>query len=461
MIEISARQISEIVLGELHGSADVLVSAPAVFDSREAVDGSLFLALVGENQDGHDYVKNAISNGAVLTLSTRVVEGNCIVVSDVLIALSQLAKYVRSQLQDMYVIGITGSQGKTSTKDLLRAICTTVGNTVAPYSSYNNELGVPLTLLQCDYSTKYCIIEMGARHRGDIARLCEIVSPNIGIVLGVGKAHVGEFGSQEAIAQTKSELISSLGKSGIAILGTYDSFTTAMASLHSGKILTFGVNTRDDIRAADVEIREGRAHFDLVTPEGRDAVGLRLVGAHHIANALAAAAAGTALGFSIELIAGSLSTASQSSKWRMELRELKGLLLINDSYNANPDSMQAALRSLALFAQERGGESWAFLGKMHELGESSALEHRAIGTLAQEIGIDHCVLVNAPDYLPEKYEGGEMAVHVMSSIEDAITFSSNMNLGDVALVKASRAEGFEILSEGIENLWNQRIEIEL
>ena len=212
MIEISAHQISQIVLGELHGSADVVVSAPAVFDSREAVDGSLFLALLGENQDGHDYVKNAISNGAVLTLSTRVVEGNCIVVSDVLIALSQLAKYVRSQLQDMYVIGITGSQGKTSTKDLLRAICTTVGNTVAPYSSYNNELGVPLTLLQCDYSTKYCIIEMGARHRGDIARLCEIVSPNIGIVLGVGKAHVGEFGSQEAIAQTKSELISSLGK---------------------------------------------------------------------------------------------------------------------------------------------------------------------------------------------------------------------------------------------------------
>jgi UDP-N-acetylmuramoyl-tripeptide--D-alanyl-D-alanine ligase len=456
MIPLTASEIADIVKGQLHGEPHVVVNMPAVFDSREAKQGSLFLALVGDNQDGHDYVDAALGNGAVLTFSTRTVKGNHIVVSDVIEAVSLLAHYVRSQLSAMKVIGITGSQGKTSTKDLLRSICATSGKTVAPLASYNNELGVPLTLLQCDEKTQYCIIEMGARHKGDIAKLCSVVKPDIGVVLRVGNAHIGEFGSQEAIAQTKSELIQSLAADGIAILGSYDKFTIAMKSLHKGKTITFGENQGDDVRAADIEIREGRAHFDLVTPQGRDAVGLRLIGAHHVSNALAAAAVATALGIAIEVIAGALSTAEIASKWRMELHELEGLMLINDSYNANPESMAAALRTLLLFAQERGGESWAFIGKMHELGESSATHHLDIGTLAQEIGIDHCVAIATPEYAPVSGGSASMTFHNLGTIDEAIEFSSHINKGDVVLVKASRAEHFELLSDGIENAWKER-----
>jgi UDP-N-acetylmuramoyl-tripeptide--D-alanyl-D-alanine ligase len=354
----------------------------------------------------------------------------------------------------MKVIGITGSQGKTSTKDLLRSICATSGKTVAPLASYNNELGVPLTLLQCDEKTQYCIIEMGARHKGDIAKLCSVVKPDIGVVLRVGNAHIGEFGSQDAIAQTKSELIQSLSSDGVAILGSYDKFTIAMKALHKGKTLTFGENQSDDVRAADIETREGRAHFDLVTPQGRDAVGLRLIGTHHVSNALAAAAVATSLGIPIEVIAGALSTAEISSKWRMELHELDGLMLINDSYNANPESMAAALRTLLLFAQERGGESWAFVGKMHELGESSATHHLDIGTLAQEIGVDHLVCIASPEYatslngaLANTSVG--MSVHFCADISQAEQVATGISAGDVILVKASRSEHLEDLADAI------------
>jgi UDP-N-acetylmuramoyl-tripeptide--D-alanyl-D-alanine ligase len=457
MIPLSAREISVIVKGALHGEPNVIVSMPAVFDSREAKNGSLFLALVGDNQDGHDFVEAAIGNGAVLTFSTRNVKGNHVVVSDVIEAVSLLAQFVRSKLSDMTVIGITGSQGKTSTKDLLRSICSASGKTVAPMASYNNELGVPLTLLQCNEQTQYCIIEMGARHKGDISKLCSVVKPDIGVVLRVGNAHIGEFGSQDAIAQTKSELIQSLSSDGVAILGSYDKFTIAMKALHKGKTLTFGENQSDDVRAADIETREGRAHFDLVTPQGRDAVGLRLIGTHHVSNALAAAAVATSLGIPIEVIAGALSTAEISSKWRMELHELDGLMLINDSYNANPESMAAALRTLLLFAQERGGESWAFVGKMHELGESSATHHLDIGTLAQEIGIDHCVAIATPEYAPVSGGNASMTFHNLATIDSAIEFSSHINQGDVVLVKASRAEHFELLADGIEKAWKERV----
>ena len=457
MIPLSAQEISVIVKGALHGEPNVIVSMPAVFDSREAKNGSLFLALVGDNQDGHDFVEAAIGNGAVLTFSTRNVKGNHVVVSDVIEAVSLLAQFVRSKLSDMTVIGITGSQGKTSTKDLLRSICSASGKTVAPMASYNNELGVPLTLLQCNEQTQYCIIEMGARHKGDIAKLCSVVKPDIGVVLRVGNAHIGEFGSQDAIAQTKSELIQSLSSDGVAILGSYDKFTIAMKALHKGKTLTFGENQSDDVRAADIETREGRAHFDLVTPQGRDAVGLRLIGTHHVSNALAAAAVATSLGIPIEVIAGALSTAEISSKWRMELHELDGLMLINDSYNANPESMAAALRTLLLFAQERGGESWAFVGKMRELGESSATHHLDIGTLAQEIGIDHCVAIATPEYAPVSGGNASMTFHNLATIDSAIEFSSHINQGDVVLVKASRAEHFELLADGIEKAWKERV----
>ena len=452
MITLTAGEIALLVGGELHCDKDLLVSKAPIFDSRLSTPGSFFLALQGEKQDGHEYVAEAYRLGAVFSLTTRVIDGPCIVVKDVIAALLILAGFVRRKLSSLTVIGITGSQGKTSTKDLLAHMLSAVGPTVAPLGSFNNDLGLPITLLECDEKTRFCILEMGARHKGDIARLCEIATPNIGVVLTVGSAHLGEFGSALAIAETKSELIQSLDQSGIAILGTYDEFTPHMATLHEGRTIMFGERADLEVRAADIEIREGRPHFDIVTSAGRDAVGMRFVGAHQISNALAAAAVGTALNLPLELIASSLSTAESSSKWRMELVELEDLLIINDSYNANPVSMAAAMRSLALFAQERGGQSWAFIGKMHELGESGPSLSAAIGTLAQEIGIDHLVVVNAPEYGDGM---GELAVHHVLSIEGAQEFFGYVAQGDVVLVKASRSEGFEKLAQALEHFWKE------
>jgi UDP-N-acetylmuramoyl-tripeptide--D-alanyl-D-alanine ligase len=269
-------------------------------------------------------------------------------------------------------------------------------------------------------------------------------------------AHVGEFGSIETIAKTKSELISSLSDSGIAILGQYDPFTKAMKSLHAGPTLTFGSGHSDDVRATEVEMREGRPHFDLVTPDGRAAVGLRIVGEHQIANALACAAVGTALGFSIDSIATALSTALIESKWRMEIREFSEVLLINDSYNASPDAVEAALRSLILFAQERGGRAWAFLGKMAELGESSAVAHQQVGTLAYQMGIDHLVCIDAPDYQPAEQSEGQTNLHLCDR-NGARAIAEQIEPGDVILVKASRSERFEILAEEIEEVVKRKI----
>jgi len=448
MITLKASEIAKIVGGELIGD-DVAVTAPPVFDSNSATSGSIFLALKGEKADGHTYIDSAFANGAVLAIVSSPSTKRCIVVKDVLTALNKLAAHVREALPDLTVIAITGSQGKTTTKDLLQHILESVGNTVAPQGNFNNELGTPITLLQCDASTKFCILEMGARHVGDIAALCEMAKPNIGVVLRVGTAHIGEFGSAEAVATAKSEMISSLDKSAVAILGQYDPFTQKMASLHDGEIITFGESTSADVRATDIEIREGRPHFDLVTSAGRAAVGLRIVGIHQVANALAAAAVATTLGASIDLIAGALSTAELHSKWRMEISEITGMVLINDSYNSSPESAEAALRTLVLFAQERGGQSWAFLGKMHELGASSRDRHAGIGTLASELGIDHLVCVAAPEYAEEIGTDCAMDVHLLQSKSEALALVTQMRSGDVILVKASRAETFEEIAHGI------------
>jgi len=453
MITLTAGEIALLVGGEVFCDRDLLVSKAPVFDSRLATPGCFFLALKGENADGHEFAADAYRNGSMFSLTSERIDGPCIVVGDVIEALSILAAFVRKRLDKLIVIGITGSQGKTSTKDLLTHMLGAVGPTVAPAGSFNNDLGLPITLLQCDDRTRFCILEMGARHVGDIARLCEIAKPNIGVVLTVGTAHIGEFGSQEVIAKTKSELIQSLGKDGIAILGTYDEFTPKMASLHQGQVILFGEKADIQVRAADVEMREGRPHFDLVTPAGRDAVGMRAVGAHQVSNALAVAAVGTALSLPLELIASSLSTGEISSKWRMELHESADLLIINDAYNANPESMGAALRALALFAQERGGSAWAFVGKMNELGQTQAPQSVAIGALAVELGIDHLVEIDAPEYGEPV---GAMVVHQRPTIESALDLVEYLAPGDVVLVKASRSQGFEVLAESLERAWKEK-----
>lgn len=453
MIKLSAREISLIVNGTLHGDENIMVTQAPVFDSRQAKAGSLFLALVGENSDGHNYCSDAFANGAVLALTTKVVAGPCVVVADVMQAIADLAKFVRVQLNDLTVIGITGSQGKTTTKDLLNYILSSVGETIAPKGSFNNELGVPLTILECNEKTKFCILEMGARHIGDISVLCEIAKPKIGAVLKVGNAHIGEFGSREAIALAKSELVTSLTSGGIAILGTYDQFTPAMKVAEGVEVLTFGERSDCNVRAADVEIREGRPHFDLVTKSGRAAVGMRLVGLHQIPNALAAAAISSALGLSVDQIAGALSMAELTSKWRMEIFELNGRLMINDSYNANPESMAAALRTLALFAQERGGSSWAVLGKMHELGPSENADHVAIGKLVSDLGIDQLLTVSMPAYGQGVSSDSETTVHEFNEKSSVVSLLNQMQSGDVLMVKASRAEHFEEIAQEVAANW--------
>ena len=453
MITLTAGEIALLVGGEVFCDKDLLVSKAPVFDSRLATPGCFFLALKGENADGHEFAAEAYRNGSMFSLTSQRIDGPCIVVKDVLEALSILAAFVRKRLDKLIVIGITGSQGKTSAKDLLTHMLGAVGPTVAPAGSFNNDLGLPITLLQCDDRTRFCILEMGARHMGDIARLCEIAKPNIGVVLTVGTAHIGEFGSREIIAKTKGELIESLGKDGVAILGTYDEFTPKMASLHQGQVIFFGESADIQVRAADIEMREGRPHFDLVTPAGRDAVGMRAVGAHQVSNALAVAAVGTALSLPLELIASSLSTAEISSKWRMELHEIADLLIINDAYNANPESMSAAMRALVLFAQERGGSAWAFVGKMNELGQTQAPQSAAIGALAVELGIDHLVEINAPEY---GEPGGAMVIHQRPTIESAVDLVDYFAPGDVVLVKASRSQGFEVLAESLERAWKEK-----
>ncbi|KRO52253.1 MAG: UDP-N-acetylmuramyl pentapeptide synthase, partial [Actinobacteria bacterium BACL2 MAG-120820-bin50] len=347
------------------------------------------------------------------------------------------------------VIGITGSQGKTTTKDLLFSILSNEGETIASLASFNNELGVPLTLLRCTDKSKYCILEMGARKSGDIAALTSLANPDVGAVLKVGNAHLGQFGSQEMIAKTKGELIAGLKSGAVAVLGTYDSFTPEMASAKGVMRVTFGDSAKCDIRAADIEARGGFAHFDLVIGSDRHAVELQILGLHQISNALAAAAIASSLGVSVNRIASTLSNHAPLSKWRMELDEANGLTLINDSYNANPESMEAALKVLSLLAQERGGRSWAFLGLMHELGEASDQMHEEIGVIAQNLGIDYLVAINSKSYLKQINPSIVTARH-FDNWKESLSLFSEFNPGDVILVKASRAEGLEELASAIK-----------
>ncbi|MFZ9926649.1 MAG: UDP-N-acetylmuramoyl-tripeptide--D-alanyl-D-alanine ligase [Candidatus Nanopelagicaceae bacterium] len=449
MIDLSVADIAEIVGGKSFGDSGAIVTAEPFFDSRSAIPGGIFLALEGEQVDGHNFVEEALAKGGVTAFTTRQVGSNCIVVADVLEAISTLGAEVRRRLPKMKVIGITGSQGKTTTKDIARHVLSIAGETIAPSQSFNNDLGVPLTLLRASAKTRFCVLEMGARHEGDIARLVQMAKPDIGVVLVVGTAHIGEFGSREAIARTKSEIVSNLSKDAIAILGTYDEFTPKMASQTPATVMYFGEKTSCDVRATDIDIREGRAHFDLVSKAGREPVALRLIGRHQVPNALAAAAIATALQMPIDKIASGLSTAEIASKWRMEISDIGSLLLINDSYNANPESMRAALETLRYFAQERGGRAWAFIGKMHELGENSQRDHQSITAFADQMGIDHVVAVNTPEY--GNTSGAQLLVQHVSSFDEALAISKEITPGDVILVKGSRAEGLEKLSDALKN----------
>ncbi|MEO3762132.1 UDP-N-acetylmuramoyl-tripeptide--D-alanyl-D-alanine ligase [Streptomyces sp. B8F3] len=440
MIPLSLREIAAVVGGTVEGDGAVTVTAPAVLDGRQAEPGGLFVAVAGERVDGHDYAGQAGRAGVVAVLGSRPTPLPTVVVDDVQAALQTLAAHVVARLRHgLTVVGLTGSQGKTSTKDLLAAVLSSTAPTTATIGSLNNELGVPLTMLRADMGTGFLVLEMGARRIGDIAALTGLVAPDIAVVLNVGQAHLGEFGSRAAIATAKGELVQGLAPGGTAVLNADDPRVTAMRSLTDGPVLTFGRAEHADVRVLDLALDEcGRPSFTLRTADASVRVALPLVGAHQALNASAAAAAGLAAGVPLDVAAQGLATASLS-KWRMEPRDLAGgATLLNDSYNANPDSTRAALDALAAI---EGGRRIAVLGEMLELGEESRAAHRAVGAYAASRA--DLVVAVGEAARPIADGAGERAV-LLAGIAAAVDWlRGNLAAGDVVLVKGSRGAGLD------------------
>ena len=446
-MQASAQWIAVAVSGRLVGN-DVPVTGPVVTDSREAQAGSLYVARRGESTDGHAFVSGAATRGAVAVIVEHEVDEAVtqIVVEDSTEALGSLARAHVERLRsvgDLDVIAMTGSVGKTTTKDLLLQIMSEDGPTVAPKLSFNNEVGLPLTVLLADETTRHLVLEMGASGPGHITYLTDIVAPDVAIELCVGHAHVGGFGGFEGVAAAKAELIKGTRPGGPVILNTDDPNVEAMARLATGRVIRFSAssNERADVVARDVRLdRADRASFTLVTPEGEAPVELKIVGRHHVANALAAAAGALTLGVGLETVASVLSRARALSPHRMDVHELRvdgtDLTLIDDSYNANLDSMRAGIAALASIG--RDSQRIAVLGEMLELGEDSQSLHQQVGALIADAGVDtliglgadaHYSLEGAPE-VPNR----EVAADPQDAARLALEHAKD---GAVVLVKGS------------------------
>ncbi|MFE0043603.1 UDP-N-acetylmuramoyl-tripeptide--D-alanyl-D-alanine ligase [Streptomyces albireticuli] len=462
MIALSLAEIAAIVGGQQHDIPDPgrTADGPVVIDSREVRPGSLFAALPGDHVDGHDYAERAVAAGAAAVLATRPVGVPAIVVDDVVVALGALARAVVEKLGTT-VVALTGSAGKTSTKDLMAQLLRRLGPTVWTPGSLNNEIGLPLTALSADTATDTLVLEMGARGIGHIRYLTEITPPRVGVVLNVGTAHVGEFGGREQIAVAKGELVEALPAAedgGIAVLNADDPLVRAMSTRTKARVVLFGESADADVRAEKVRLTAtGQPSFTLHTPTGCGDVTMRLYGEHHVSNALAAAAVAHELGMPAHEIASALSDAGQLSRWRMEVTErADGVTIVNDAYNANPESMRAALRALAAMgeaASARGGRTWAVLGPMAELGEEALAEHDAVGRLAVRLNVSKLVAVGGREAawlrMGAYNEGswGEESVHVSDTQAAVDLLRSELRPGDVVLVKASRSVGLERVAQ--------------
>jgi UDP-N-acetylmuramoyl-tripeptide--D-alanyl-D-alanine ligase len=454
VIALTLGEIAGIVGGRLHGADPAaVVRGPVEFDSRKISPGGLFLALPGEHVDGHDFVADAIGNGAVAALVTRPVAEASIVTDDGFAALAALAANVVRRLPGLIVVGITGSSGKTTTKDMLAQILATAGPTVAPPGSFNNELGHPYTVLRAGEQTRFLVLENSARGIGHIRYLTDIAPPRVGVELNVGSAHLGEFGSREAIAQAKGELVEALpaGRDGgVAVLNADDPLVLAMSARTDARIVTFGESPQADVHAVEVHHDElGRPRF-TVRANGESAqVHLNYPGRHSVGNALAAIAAALACGLSLAEAAAGIDAARPASPWRMELTERHdGVLIVNDAYNANPESMAAGLRTLAEVSERRGTRGVAVLGPMAELGNEEDAAHEAVGRLVAELGIARLIAVGAgarPVAHAAALEGSWRGSATWVADTDAAIAELRAELrpGDVVLVKASRAASLE------------------
>ena len=462
MIPLSLARIAQVTGGQLRGTlpplwGDAVVSGEVVIDSRLAGAGGLFAAVAGERSDGHDFAAAAVAAGATAVLATRPVPVPSVLVTDVPAALAALARFVVDALPAARIAGITGSSGKTSTKDLAAQLTERLGPTIAPAGSYNNEFGHPLTVLRADASTRYLVLELSARGPGHIAHLCRIAPPRYGVVLNVGHAHAGEFGGLDQVARAKGELAEALPVDGTAILNAGDPRVLAMAARTQARVVTFGAEDSDAcVRAAHVRLDDlGRPSFTLLTPEGSAPVTLGLHGAHNVPNALAAAALARELGLSLDAIADGLCAAVARSRWRMEVHQrADGVTVINDAYNANPESVRAAIDALAHLAQchlGQGGRGFAVLGHMAELGDSSRASHEDIGEYAARAGDsglagliavgEEAAPVLAGARRVPSWPGEAVAVPDGAAALDVL--ANRLKPGDVVLVKASRAAQLE------------------
>ncbi len=447
MIPMTLAEIAAVVDGHVHGEPELTVTGPAYLDTRDPVDEGLFVAIVGERVDGHQYAADAYA-----VLGSRPTDAPTVVVADPVAALGRLARHVLDRL-DPTVLALTGSQGKTGTKDYLAAVLAAAGPTVATAGNYNNEYGVPITVLRADPTTAYLVVEMGARGIGHISYLCEIAPPKVAAVVNVGTAHIGEFGSREAIATAKGEIVEALPADGAAVLNADDELTLAMASRTQARMLTFGEG--GDVSWRGVELDDlGRPTFEIGYADEWLPITLTQTGRHQVANAAAAAAMAVAAGVPFAVAVATLGSAVPASRWRMEVRErADGLIVVNDAYNANPASMIAALEALAGIGTRRGRRTVAVLGEMLELGAGAEESHREVGRAAAAVGLDVVVVVGehtrgiAEGLADAEWDGS--VVQAAGRDEAMEWVRKNVAAEDVVLVKASRGVALEVVADDL------------
>ncbi|MBW9108851.1 UDP-N-acetylmuramoyl-tripeptide--D-alanyl-D-alanine ligase [Microbacterium ureisolvens] len=464
MIALNIAQIARAVSGEVHlandDTLDTVVSGAVDTDSRLIEAGGIFVAKPGEETDGHLFVDAAVDKGAALALVERRVEASVsqIVVPDAVAALADLAREVVKTVKDagdLRVVGITGSNGKTTTKNLLARILEGEGETVSPKASFNNEVGAPLTMLRVTGSTKYLVSEFGASAPGEIARLAGLVDPDVGVVLMVGMAHAGGFGGIEATFHAKSELVRALSTGGVAVLNADDARVSAMAPIaaeRGASVRWFGRGpAATDVRADDVVVTASGTSFTVTADGVSVPLRLRVLGEHHVMNALAAIAAATTLGVSLADAVARLETVEIAERWRMQPLGSERVRIINDAYNASPDSMAAALRTLAQITgpDER---TVAVLGAMSELGEYAEEEHDRVGLLAVRLGIQRIIVVGDAArrmYLEAVAQGSwDNEAVFFSTADEAFDYlQGELRDGDRVLVKSSNSAGLRFLGD--------------
>ena len=463
MISLTLDQLAHVLDGRLHpapgDTAATVVSGGVDTDSRLIEPGGIFVAKPGEVTDGHLFVDAAVANGAAVAIVERVVAAPLtqIVVPDAIPALADLARHVVQTVRDagdLRVVGITGSNGKTTTKNMLARILEDEGETVSPRASFNNEVGAPLTMLRVTAGTRFLVSEFGASAPGEIARLAGLVEPDVGVVLMVGMAHAGGFGGIEATFEAKSELVRAIRPGGVTVLNADDPRVAAMAPIAGERgvsVRWFGRGTGADVRADEVEVGADGTRC-VVTADGVTAsLHLRVLGEHHIMNALAAIAAATALGVSLEACITRLETVELAERWRMQPLGSERVRIINDAYNASPDSMSAALRTLAQITGP-GERTVAVLGAMSELGEYADEEHDRVGLLAVRLGIQRIVVVGSDArrmYLEAIAQGSWDAEAIFfATADEAYDYlMGELRDGDRVLVKSSNSAGLRFLGD--------------